>query len=88
MLSYFAYGSLLQQGLKAATDKERNELLKEKKLSLSGEDLCDVLPSEFATYINYTRSLRFNDKPDYSYLRGLFRRRFRSKGFKHDNIFN
>ncbi|KAK0655290.1 casein kinase I isoform delta [Cercophora newfieldiana] len=89
MLCYFACGSLPWQGLKAPTDKERNELLKEKKSSLSGKDLCgDVLPDEFSTYINYTRSLRFDDKPNYSYLRNLFRRVFRSEGFKHDNVFD
>lgn len=39
-----------------------NELLKEKKSSLSGKDLCgDVLSGEFATYIDYTRSLNFDD---------------------------
>ena len=89
MLCYFACGSLPWQGLKAPTDKERNELLKEKKMSLSGKDLCgDALPGEFATYIDYTRSLGFDDKPNYSYLRELFRHRFRSEGFKHDNIFD
>lgn len=89
MLCYFACGSLPWQGLKATTDNERNELLKEKKLSLSGKDLCgDVLPGEFATYINYTRSLRFDDKPNYSYLRKLFRRVFSSEGFKYDNVFD
>jgi len=57
MLCYFACGSLPWQGLKAATDKERNELLKEQKSSLSGKDVCGhVPPSEFATYINYTRA--------------------------------
>ncbi|KAM7196603.1 casein kinase I isoform delta [Rhypophila sp. PSN 637] len=89
MLCYFACGSLPWQGLKAPTDKEKNELLKEKKMSLSGKDLCrDTLPGEFATYIDYTRSLGFDDKPNYSYLRELFRHRFRSEGFKHDNIFD
>jgi hypothetical protein len=89
MLCYFTCGSLPWQGLKAPTDKERNELLKERKLSLAGEGLCgDVLPGEFATYINYTRSLRFDDKPNYSYLRNLFRRVFSSEGFKHDNVFD
>src|SRR5687768_14081237 len=29
----------------------------------------------------YTRSLRFEDRPDYVYLRGLFRRSFESNGF-------
>ncbi|KAM7185164.1 casein kinase I isoform delta [Rhypophila sp. PSN 637] len=89
MLCYFACGSLPWQGLKETTDKERNELLKEKKMSLSGKDLCgDVLPGEFVTYIDYTRSLGFDDKPNYSYLRELFRHRFRSEGFKHNIIFD
>lgn len=89
MMCYFARGSLPWQGLKAHTDKERNELIKEKKMSMSGKDLCGgVLPSEFATYIDYTRSLGFDDKPDYSYLRKLFRHLFRSEGFNYDNVFD
>lgn len=52
---YFARGSLPWQGLKAATEKEKDERIKEKKKSLSGKALCeDVLPGEFATYIDYT----------------------------------
>jgi casein kinase 1 delta/casein kinase I family protein HRR25 len=89
MLIYFARGSLPWQGFKVPTDKERNKLIQEKKMSLSGQDLCgEVLPSEFATYINYTRSLSFDDRPDYLYLRKLFRRLFRSEGFKYDNVFD
>ncbi|KAI0399451.1 casein kinase 1, delta subunit [Xylaria palmicola] len=89
VLLYFARGSLPWQGLKAATNKEKNEMIKEKKESLSGEKLCEgLLPDEFATYINYTRSLDFEEKPNYAYLRELFRRVFRSKGFRYDNIFD
>ncbi|KAK3317216.1 casein kinase I isoform delta [Cercophora scortea] len=89
MLFYFARGSLPWQGMKAATERERDKLIKEKKMSLSGEDLCgDVLPAEFATYLNYTRALGFNDKPNYAYLRNLFRRRFKAEGFKYDNVFD
>jgi casein kinase 1 delta/casein kinase I family protein HRR25 len=77
------------QGLKAASNKERDERIKEGKESLSGEALCDgVLPGQFATYIDYTRSLGFDDKPDYLYLRGLFRRLFAAEGFKYDNVFD
>ncbi|TAQ89990.1 hypothetical protein B7494_g1681 [Chlorociboria aeruginascens] len=86
VLVYFARSSLPWQGLKAMTPKEKHELVKGKKMSLSGEDLCrDILPQEFATYINYTRSLGFNDKPNYGYLRQIFRRLFASKGFEYDN---
>ena len=33
-------------------------------------------PAEFATYQNYVRSLRFEEKPDYAYLRQLIRNLF------------
>ncbi|KAK4149707.1 casein kinase I isoform delta [Chaetomidium leptoderma] len=86
---YFARGSLPWQGLKAATEEERDERIKEIKNSTTGDALCEgVLPSEFAAYINYTRSLGFDDKPDYLHLRGAFRRRFRAEGFKYDNVFD
>ncbi len=89
VLLYFARGSLPWQGLRAATDKEKLRMIKEKKESLSGENLCEgVLPDAFATYINYTRSLEFEHKPDYAYLRNLFRRLFISEGFKDDNVFD
>lgn len=76
------------QGLKATTDKEKQELVKNMKINLPAEKLCDGLPDAFAKYINYTRSLGFEDKPDYAYLRRLFRRLFSSEGFKHDSIFD
>ena len=79
---YFARGSLPWQG-------QRDERIKEIKNSTTGDALCEgVLPSEFAAYINYARSLGFDDKPDYSHLRGAFRRRFRAEGFKYDNVFD
>ena len=39
----------------------------------STEVLCDELFKEFAIYLDYTRLLRFNDKPNYSYLCKIFR---------------
>ncbi|KAB5514923.1 casein kinase I isoform delta [Coniochaeta sp. 2T2.1] len=86
---YFARGSLPWQGLKAATDEGRDERIREMKESLSGEALCDgVLPGQFVTYIDYTRSLGFDDKPDYLYLRRLFHRLFAAQGFKYDDVFD
>lgn len=43
---------------------------------------------EFATYLNFCRSLRFDDKPDYSYLRQLFRNLFHREGYTYDYIFD
>ena len=35
-----------------------------------------IFSAEFATYQNYVRSLRFEEKPDYAYLRQLIRNLF------------
>lgn len=50
--------------------------------------LCRGFPNEFAIYLNYCRSLRFDDKPDYSYLRKLFRDLFVREGFQYDYVFD
>ncbi|CAL5436562.1 unnamed protein product [Camellia sinensis] len=42
--------------------------------------LCKSYPSEFISYFHYCRSLRFEDKPDYSYLKRLFRDLFIREG--------
>ena len=47
-----------------------------------------VCAAEFATYLNYCRSLRFDDKPDYAYLRRLFRDLFYRQNFEADYIFD
>jgi hypothetical protein len=44
------------------------------------ELLCKNFPTEFTTYFQYCRSLRFDDKPDYSYLRKVFRDLFARDG--------
>ena len=49
---------------------------------------CFFFAAEFATYLNFCRSLRFDDKPDYSYLRQLFRNLFHRQGFTYDYVFD
>ncbi|XP_076450327.1 casein kinase I-like isoform X2 [Babylonia areolata] len=85
---YFLRGSLAWQGLKAATKRQKYERISEKKMSTPIEELCKGFPSEFATYLNFCRSLRFDDKPDYSYLRQLFRNLFHRQGFTYDYVFD
>ncbi|CAJ0632313.1 1523_t:CDS:2 [Entrophospora sp. SA101] len=79
VMMYFCRGSLPWQGLKAATKKQKYDRIMEKKMTTPTELLCRTFPNEFAIYLNYTRSLRFDDKPDYSYLRKLFRDLFDDK---------
>ncbi|CAM4753757.1 unnamed protein product [Rotaria magnacalcarata] len=88
VLMYFNRGSLPWQGLKAATKRQKYERISEKKMSTPIEELCKGFPAEFTTYLSYCRSLRFDDKPDYSYLRQLFRNLFHRQGFTYDYIFD
>ncbi len=43
---------------------------------------------EFKNYFECVRSLRFDDRPDYNYLRSQFRELFFRKGFSYDNEFD
>ncbi|KAL0729173.1 hypothetical protein Bca4012_025266 [Brassica carinata] len=80
--------SLPWQGLKAGTKKQKYERISEKKVSTSIESLCRGYPSELASYFHYCRSLRFDDKPDYNYLKRIFRDLFIREGFQLDYVFD
>jgi len=38
--------------------------------------------------LNYCRSLRFEDKPDYLFLRKLFKKLFVKEGFEYDYLYD
>ncbi|KAF2588428.1 hypothetical protein F2Q70_00042153 [Brassica cretica] len=88
VLIYFLKGSLPWQGLKAGTRKQKYGRISEKKVSTPIEVLCRNQPSEFVSYFRYCRSLRFDDKPDYSYLKRLFRDLFIREGYQFDYVFD
>ncbi|WZZ84044.1 hypothetical protein YC2023_104616 [Brassica napus] len=73
MLMYFLRGSLPWQGLRAGTKKQKYDKINEKKRLTPVEVLSKNSPPEFTSYCLYVRSLRFEDKTDYSYLKKLFR---------------
>ena len=51
--------------------------------------LCYIYSSgEFETYFQICRSLEFKDKPDYIYLRQLFRKLFFRLGYTYDYVFD
>jgi len=85
---YFNRGNLPWQGLKAATKKQKYERISEKKIGTSVEALTKGYSNEFAQYLNYCRALHFEDKPDYAYLRKLFRDLFLREGHKYDAMFD
>mmetsp|Transcript_44611 Transcript_44611/g.129766 ORF Transcript_44611/g.129766 Transcript_44611/m.129766 type:complete len:487 (+) Transcript_44611:190-1650(+) len=58
--------------------RENTALAKKKATTL--EALCKKCPAEIATFIQYCQALRFEDEPDYAYLRNLLRSALASKG--------
>ncbi|XP_052184960.1 casein kinase 1-like protein 6 [Diospyros lotus] len=88
VLMYFLRGSLPWQGLRAGTKKQKYDKISEKKMLTPIEVLCKSYPSEFVSYFHYCRSLRFEDKPDYSYLKRLFRDLFIREGYQFDYVFD
>lgn len=85
---YFNKMSLPWQGLPARTKKEKYEKIRDKKLSTSIDALTKGLPEEFAIYLNYCRSLKFEEKPDIGYLRKLFKDLFYRMGYEYDFVFD
>ncbi|XP_027694152.1 casein kinase I-like [Vombatus ursinus] len=78
VLMYFIRSSLPWQGQTGVNKLEKYINIGKKKMATSIETLCQGFPPEFATYLNYCRSLGFEDTPDYSYLRQLFSVLFKS----------
>ncbi|ESO06528.1 hypothetical protein HELRODRAFT_63866 [Helobdella robusta] len=88
VLMYFNRGSLPWQGMKAVNKKQKYDKISEKKMSTPVEVLCKSFPTEFMMYLNYCRNLRFDEAPDYMYLRQLFRILFRTLNYTYDYIFD
>lgn len=88
VLMYFNLGTLPWQGLKAANKRQKYERISEKKLSTPVHELCKGFPAEFTTYLSYCRQLDFVQRPDYCYLRKLFRTLFHRQGFTYDYVFD
>ncbi|EAR92033.1 casein kinase (macronuclear) [Tetrahymena thermophila SB210] len=84
VIMYFLRGILPWQNLKAEGKKDKYERIMEKKMQTPVEVLCKGFPTEFATYLQYCKNLRFEDKPDYSHCRQLFKQVMTRNGWDYD----
>lgn len=72
VLIYLAKGGLPWQGLRSSKDRSRKQKVAKMKANLPPEELCNGLPSGILQYIKSTRALKFDETPNYSYLKRLF----------------
>ena len=72
VLIYFLKKRLPWQGMQGSTKQSKYDKIMEKKLSVNINILCKDLPMEFSVYLKYVRNLRFDERPDYDFLKNLF----------------
>lgn len=88
VLMYFLRGSLPWQGLKATTKKQKYQRILERKQATHPDQLCKGYPTEFRDYFAHCVSLGFEDRPDYRYLKRIFRDLFERQDFQDDGVFD
>lgn len=88
VLMYFLRGSLPWQGLKANTKKQKYQRILERKQSTHPEVMCKSYPNEFREYFAHCSSLGFEDRPDYRYLKRLFKDLFERSGFEDNCVYD
>jgi len=89
VLMYFVRkGSLPWQGIRAEKKHDKYKLIEEKKESTTIRSLCKGSAPAFAMYLHYVRGLKFDKRPDYEYMRGLFLDLLLGMGQKNDGKFD
>lgn len=69
LLVYLAKGKRPWQH--TSSDDKELEKLTTKKLKISAELLCENLPKQFIIFFQYCKSIKFEERPDYNFLKTL-----------------
>ena len=88
VLFYFLTGCLPWQGFALENKKEKYDRIKEYKIATQPEQLGAELPVEFSKFLEYTRALRFDERPDYAYLKKLFKDRMNAEKYRMDYVYD
>lgn len=72
-LLYLVKGKLPWQGLHADIESNRIDKVKDIKMKIPVEVLCEGLPKPFEKYIRYCRALKYEDEPHYPKIRAMFK---------------
>ncbi|CAG9314967.1 unnamed protein product [Blepharisma stoltei] len=71
MLIYMYKGSLPWSHTSKTTSANRWQQVLNIKSGITVTDLCECCPHNFEVFLNYVRNLRFEETPDYFYLKSL-----------------
>ena len=88
MLIYLIKGTLPWIGFENSPFLEKYEKVYKIKANISNEELCKDLPIEICKYMKYVKSLKYEEQPNYEYLRQLFFSILRNMNEKFDLRFS
>jgi hypothetical protein len=88
VILYFFKGKLPWQGLKCKDKNEKYAKIKEMKMSMTPENLCEGIPIEFAKYLTAVKKLGFEEEPAYKSYIQMFTNLFKSKDFEMDYLYD
>ena len=88
VILYFFKGKLPWQGLKCKDKNEKYAKIKEMKMSMTPEKLCEGIPVEFAKYLTAVKKLGFEEEPAYKNYIQMFMNLFKSKDFEMDYLYD
>ena len=88
MMVYFIKGDLPWMNIKAKTKKEKYTKIKDKKIEVTPELLCEGLDDEFKQFFLHVRKLQFEEEPNYKMLSDMMKNLMKKKGYKNDLDFD
>ena len=85
VLIYLLKGHMPWSNIKAESNEDKYVKIAQMKIQMDLRVLTEGLPEEFYLYLTFIRSLRYQDEPDYDFLRKMFRTLFIKQGYVYDN---
>ena len=88
MLIYFLKGKLPWHNFLIKNKEERYNKIKQTKKEIAINELCSNCPKEIGQYITYVKNLKFDEEPNYNYLKNLFYEILNKTGNKFDYLYD
>lgn len=88
LLIYLLNGQLPWQDISAENKEEKYQKIFEVKSGMSIKKICKGLPDEFKDFLMYSRSLEFEEVPNYSRIKDSFYQLFIKSGYSCDWVYD
>ena len=87
ILVYFYHGKLPWSNIKIKDKKKRYQKIKKEKEKYIASELCSGMPREFVVFLDYIKTMSFDEKPPYSSFKKMFTRLYNKNNYK-DNLYD